>query len=119
MIDMLYVGEGNVVGFRISGRVEDADFDRVAALIEQTLDAHDQVRIYAEIESLDGISLDALWKDLQFSCKHIRDVEREAVVTDQQWLANLAGIGDRLFSGIEVRHFGHHQKDEARDWIME
>ena len=116
---MLYVGEGNVVGFRISGRIEDADFDRVAALIEQTLDAHDRVRVYAEIESLDGVSLDALWKDLRFSCKHIRDVEREAVVTDKQWLANLAQISDKLFSGLEVKHFGLDQKDEARDWILE
>jgi hypothetical protein len=118
MIDTIFLGDGNAVGFRISGRIEGSDFDRVAARIEQALGSHDQVRIYAEIESLDGMSLEVLWKDLQFSFKHIRDVEREAIVTNRDWLKNLAELGDKLFSGLEVRHFDLNQKDEARDWIQ-
>jgi hypothetical protein len=117
MIELLPMDREDVVGYRISGRIHRSDLDRVIGEIELLLKHHDKLRIYAEVESLDGITIPALIEDLRFGLQRLRRFEREAIVSDKKWLATLAGIGDKLFPSIEVRHFSWDQKIEALAWV--
>ena len=117
MIELVPMDREDVVGYRISGRVDRADLDPVVTELERLLKFHEKLRVYAEVDSFDGITLTALIEDLRFGLRHLRRFEREAIVSDKKCLANLAGISDKLFPSLEVRHFSWEEKIEALAWV--
>lgn len=106
-----------IIGLEIDGWIDRADLDSVVKLIEQRLDQEDKLRIYVKVNRWTGMSLSALIEDLKFSLKHVKDFEKEAIVSDQKWLEALAGLGNSLFSGIEVKHFTPNEQDQALEWV--
>ncbi|MFW6359834.1 MAG: STAS/SEC14 domain-containing protein, partial [Chroococcales cyanobacterium] len=100
MIELIPTGVDNIIGFTITGKISSSDFDSVLAAIEEKLKTHSKLRVYAEIQSFQGISFEALIKDIQFTFTHFRDFEKEAVVSQKQWLKQLANIGDKLFPSV-------------------
>jgi hypothetical protein len=119
MIEPIPLPADNVVGFRIDGKIVADDISRVVDVIERRLGRHSKLRVYAEVERLTGMSAGAFIKDIGFSLRHLKHFEREAIVSDTAWLKKLANIGDRMFPGIEVRHFSRSEKDDALEWIIE
>lgn len=117
MIELLAAGTDNVVGYRIRGKIDADDFDRIAAFIEQQLKTHDKLRVFAEIDSIEGMSLEAFLKDLKFSFKNYNRFEKAAVITNKDWLRKIVEIEDKLFPGIEMKFFPIAEKEEAMEWI--
>ena len=107
----------NVIGFRITEKIETEDLNKIVELIEEKLKQQDKLRIYAEVEDWTGMSLAAFVKDLKFSLQHFRDFEKEAIVSNSKWLKNLANITNSLFSSIEVKHFDSEDKELAWNFI--
>ena len=118
MIHIVPMPMVNVIGLRFSGTMQKADIDKAAKAIEENLALHAKVNIYAEIASFEGISLEALVADIKFAFPHLRDFEKQAVVSDKHWIENLVAIGHKLFPSTEVRHFTFDQKDEALRWVL-
>lgn len=119
MIEQIPLPIDNVVGFRINGKISADDVSRVTDVIEARLRRHPKLRVYAEVDRFSGMSMEAFFKDISFSLRHLRDFEREAIVSDAAWLRRLAGIGGKMFPGIEVRHFSTAEKDQALEWIID
>ena len=119
MIEPVPIPAGNVIGFRIEGKISGEDVSLITEEIEARLERYSKLRIYAEVDGLAGMTMKALFKDIAFSLRHFRDFEREAIVTDAAWLRQLALIGDRVVPGIEVRHFYKSERDDALQWIIE
>jgi len=118
MIKLMPMPVDNVIGMKISGKLEKADIDKMTKAIEEKLTVHGKINIYAEIESLEGISLDALVADVKFAFPHLRDFHKKAIVSEKHWIEKLVAIGDKLFPSAEVRHFSFAQKDEALRWVQ-
>ena len=118
MIQLMPMPLAHVVGIRISGKMEKTDIEQAAKAIEDKLTVHDKVSIYAEIESFDGISFEALVADIKFALPHLRDFDRQAIVSEKRWIERLVAIGDKLFPSAEVRHFSFDQKDIALRWVQ-
>lgn len=106
-----------IIGLDINGSIDAEDIDRVAELIEKRLKQGDKLRIYAEVNNWSGMSLGAFIKDLRFSLQHLKDFEKEAIVSDRKWLEALAAITNTLFSSIEVKHFTFDEREKALEWI--
>ena len=117
MIEIIPFEEGNIIGLRLNGRIEDEEFDEVTGKIEEMLKEHDKLRVYAEVEKIGGMSVNTLMKDIHFKLRHWRDFETEAVVSDKSWLESWVGIADKLFPHIEVKHFSFEEKDKAKEWL--
>ncbi len=106
-----------IVGLNIDGKIEAEDIDLVVKSIEHRLEKEEKLRIYAEVNNWAGMSLPAFIKDITFALKHFQDFEKEAIVSDRQWLESLANVGNTLFSSIEVKHFTFADKEKALEWI--
>lgn len=119
MIEPIPLPVDNVVGFRVDGKINAEDVSRITDVIEVRLERHPKLRVYAEVERFSGMSVEAFLKDITFSLRHIKHFEREAIVSDAAWLKRLADIGDRIFPGIQVRHFSISEKDDALKWIID
>ncbi len=120
MISILDLGL-NVIAYRVEGRVESADIDRVFEEIDVRLATGEKFRVYLEVPSISGISLDALLKDIRLGLQRLdvlRRIEKAALVTDNQWLRMAAKIDDRVLRGVHVRVFRMAQQVEARTWIQ-
>ena len=118
MIELIAVPADNVVGIRVAGKIEKADIERVMLAVEKKLASHAKLRIYVEIDRVQGISLEAFLKDLRFGLPHVRDFEKKAVVSDSKWLEIFVALGDKLFPSIEVRHFASTERAQALDWVQ-
>ena len=117
MLELIPFKEGNIIGFRLDGRIEDESFDEATAKMEEMLKEHDKLRVYAEIEEIGGMSVDTIMKDIHFKLKHFKDFEKEAIVTDKGWLEAWIKIADKLLPHIEVKHFSPDEKKEAKAWL--
>jgi hypothetical protein len=111
--------EGILV-IRPQGRLEVADFDKLAQEIDPNIEANG---------TLTGLLLDADsfpgWKDFaaliahfRFIRDHHRKIQKVAVVTDGSFLSVAPRFASH-FVQADVRHFSHAQRDEALTWLHE
>jgi hypothetical protein len=103
---------------RPQGRLEAADFERVASEVDPYVEANGK---------LHGILLDAAafpgWKDFaaliahfKFVRNHHKTVEKVAVVSDSSFLSIAPKVATH-FVKADVRHFPQAQRDEALAWL--
>ena len=119
MIEIIPIDSENVVGIRITGKIEKVDMEKVTGVLDEKFQSHKKLRIYVELDSFDGISLEALITDLKLGFSHIKEFEKKAVVSDKTWVAKLADWGGRLIPSMEVKHFTWEQKAQALTWVQE
>lgn len=117
MIEPIPFEADHVFAVRVSGRVEDAEFDALADDVERRLQRHPKLSVYVELEHFEGMSAHALLKDLRLGFGHLDRFDREAVVTDAGWARTLAKVAGPLVPGVEVKVFDEDQKDAAQRWV--
>jgi len=117
MIETIPFEADNVVGFRITGKLRGETLDAISASLDDKLRRHAKVRIYAEMPRFEGMTPEAVFDDLRMALHHWRDIEREAVVTDEAWIRKITPLGAALAPGIEVRAFATADREAARAWI--
>ena len=119
MLEIIPFEEGNVIGLRLDGRIEDQELDQVTEQIEDMLKDHDKLRIYLEFEEFGTMSVNTFMKNLHLKLTHWHYFEKEAVVSDKGWLESWIEIADKLFPYIEVKHFSMDEKKEAKEWLRQ
>ncbi|MHC4410540.1 MAG: SpoIIAA family protein [Planctomycetota bacterium] len=117
MLEIIDIGAENVLACRIDGKIELDDIERVKTRVEEILADHEKVRVYAEVESFDGISFSALWEDLKMGFGNLKKFSHKAVVSDKRWMANMAKVADKIFPFIELKQFPTEERDAAIEWI--
>jgi len=50
MLEIIPFEEGNIIGFRLNGKMEDNEFDELISRMEGVLKEHKKLRVYAEME---------------------------------------------------------------------
>lgn len=118
MLTMTQVEGGNILEFTLDGGMTREEFDRIAAKIEDMLKVHRQIRLVEVIKRMGAIEPSALWEDLKFGPRHLKDFSHVAVVADQKWIEWMAKIGQAMIPA-EVRTFHLEQLEEARNWIRQ
>ncbi|MEZ5826979.1 MAG: STAS/SEC14 domain-containing protein [Hyphomicrobiales bacterium] len=105
------------VEIRLSGRVSTEEFDKVAAKLEAFINRHGEIRVLEVVDDFEGMDAAALWHDVKFSFRHLKNFNRIAVVSSPQ-IRNLWSSLVSPFIDCEVEHFAPDQIEEARDWLM-
>jgi intergrase/recombinase len=119
MIDIISTNTDNVIGCKIDGKINREDIEKLANYIEDKLLKNKNLRVYVEVAKLEGISLEALFKNLRLGIKHFNDFDKKAVVTDTKWMKKVAAVADKIFPNIEVRCFSFEEKQKALEWAKE
>ncbi len=118
MIELHEVPGTNVLELSIDGRIGAAEFDDLIARMEAAITRHGKIRVLELVRSLGGIPPSKWWEDVKFGFKHMRDIERAAIVADPKWIEVFANLMNPFFSA-EVRYFKTNKIDEARQWLAE
>lgn len=121
MLDIL-PSPDHVAAYRISGKLDGEDFDRMKADLDARLERHDKIGAMVDLTDWDGFTLEALGKDLALGAAYIRKLPRfprEAIVTDSEALVGFYRTIRPLVPYVEVRTFTSRDRASAMDWAAD
>jgi hypothetical protein len=112
----------HLVAMRLSGGLTASDVTQAYKVMEDALKENERISFFAEVDPSMKFTFEGLIKDLfagvgQWS--KLKHYYRAAVVTDKGWMAALARVEGLVFSSIDVRVFGHDERDKAFAWASE
>ena len=118
MIEILKESSGRVVGFSLSGKLHDEDYKTFVPQMERVIEREGKVRLLAHFHDFHGWDLHAAWDDMAFGAKHLRDIEKVALVGDRKWEEWMARIC-KPFTRAAVKYFDAGELDKAWAWLRE
>lgn len=118
MIEQLPSPTKDVLGFKLSGKLHDADYKTFVPAIDAALAQGGKVRLLAQFHDFHGWDAHALWDDIQFSTTHCTKIERIALVGDKKWEQWMATVC-KPFTMAKVQYFDAAQIDDAWKWLSE
>jgi hypothetical protein len=109
----------NVVGFRASGAVSGDDYKTVVVpAIEAASKASKTLRLLYVIPSdCIGFSAESMWEDTKVVVEHVTELEKFALVSDQEWLRDATRLLERLVPG-ELKAFPMEEEASAGAWVV-
>ena len=116
MIELIVSPTPRVVAFRVTGKIDHADFDAILPVMEQAAADHETISLYVELDEWRGMTAKALLEDLKIGVSMTRSIQREAIVTNQKLLKTWTGIAGKLWPGVEARAFSPVDKEAAMTW---
>lgn len=108
-----------IVSLKFNDVLDREDYELFVPQLDNLFrDGDDKVRFMVELEEFRGLTLGAMWEEAKFSFKHLRDIDRIAVVGESRTERILTEIA-KPFTGAEVRFFNTGEKDNAYAWLRE
>lgn len=118
MIEQLTGLPDKVIGFKMSGKLHDADYKTFVPLVDEAIAKHGKVRVLAEFHDFHGWDAHALWDDIKFSTTHCTKIERIALVGEKKWEEWMAKVC-KPFTMAKIEYFDVAQLDKAKNWLAE
>lgn len=123
MIETVPFEDDRILGMRIGGKVSAADLEPVLARLDVLLAGQEPLRAYVEVADVEGVSTDALIRDVQYGLAHFKSLltrfEKVAVVTDKGWVKRLSQLENLLMPGTDQRVFAFADIIEAQAWVRQ
>jgi hypothetical protein len=117
MLQLLQPTTDNVVSITASGTVTAEDYESVLIpAIEETLKAHDKVRVLFQFEPNTGFMAGAVWDDTKFGLSRYFAFEKFALVSDTEWINNTVRVLGFMMP-CPVQRFAIADLDAARAWV--
>ena len=110
--------DGLVLVVHVSGKLEKADYAHCVPEFERLVRQHGPLRVLFDMTGFHGWDAGALWEDIKFDLRHFADIERLAMVGEQQWQQGMATFC-KPFTKATIRYFEHADAAEARTWPTE
>jgi hypothetical protein len=120
MVEFELLKADGVLVLRPQGRLEAADFERVAKTVDPYIEANGKLHgLLLDAEAFPGWrDFAALIAHFKFVRDHHRKIEKVAVVSDSSFLSVAPKFATH-FVKADVRHFPHSQRDGALAWLRE
>ncbi|WP_243048616.1 STAS/SEC14 domain-containing protein [Dyella sp. RRB7] len=120
MIEQIEGLPAGTLGFRASGQVTAADYERVLVPdIEAAFVVYRKLRLLYHLgPDFTGFDPGAMWDDAMLGFRHFSGWDRVALVTDVQWL-RIAATAMGFAVPAEFRLFRNAELVKAIDWIRE
>lgn len=116
MIEQLPQSTARILGFKMSGKLHDAEYKLFVPILETAIKAEGKVRLLAQFEDFHG-SLHAMWDDTKFATQHCRDVERVALVGEQ--MGGMDGESLQAIHPCQAPVFDIADIESAWQWLSE
>jgi hypothetical protein len=118
MIEQLKSNSPNILGFKLEGKLHDADYQTFVPAIDAALAQHGKVRLLAQFHDFRGWDLHALWDDIKFSTTHCTKIDRIALVGDKTWEKWMAKVC-KPFTMAKIQYFDAADIQKAWQWLAE
>jgi len=112
---------GDVIAATVSDKVTGADLAAMMDRLEQAMDRHEVVHVFAETRSIDGIEVSGLGSHIARAMPlfgKLRRFGRVAVVADQAWVRAGSRVESALLPFVGYRVFKPEQREQALAWVL-
>lgn len=117
-IHMNQLSDGKSLYVTVTGKLEEADYERFVPEVERLIESHEKISLVVEFKDFTGWTSGALWEDIKFDVKHFNDIERLAMIGEKHWHEWMAKFC-KPFTTAKIRYFSPENKAEAVDWVQE
>jgi len=118
MIEQLPESSEKTLGFKMSGKLHDEDYQKFVPIIDAAVAKHGKVRLLAQFHDFHGWDLHALWDDIKFATTHCTKIDRIALVGEKTWEKWMAKVC-KPFTMAKVRYFDASDAEAAWAWLGE
>jgi len=112
MLQKLKQSSGKIVGFKLSGNLTDGEFRAFVTDVEKVVADEGRIRLFLTMDYPQKLELKAVWDDVIFWIRHIKDIERLAIVGQKEW-EKWIELFERPFIRTEVRYYSKSHLQEA------
>lgn len=119
MIEKLPESSGNILGFRLGGKLSEADYqDLLVPEMERAMKEYPKIRVVWIMEGFEGWTVGGAWEDFLLGLK-FSTVEKMATVIDESWdeWMTLLFKTFTTLTRTELRFFKKERLAEAWEWI--
>lgn len=108
----------DVIAFEVNGKISSDDMGLLISTFDESLRAHERLRVLVRVLGFDGVSLGALRREGLWSVKMrgLKQVERYALVGGPDWMETVAKWFAPL-ARVETRHFDLSEEERAWAWL--
>lgn len=118
-LTILDQSQDNVLGVRLQGKLRSEDLRTLSQELQARGALYGRLRVLLELKTIKGISPAELWEEMRLGSPQLQDVERLALVCDDEdykhWLLALTSS---LIEG-EVQYFEPLELRTAWEWVKE
>jgi hypothetical protein len=118
MITPLPQSTDRLLGFKLSGKLHDDDYQQFVPVVEAAIRKSGKVRLLAQFTDFEGWDLHAVWDDTKFATQHCSDVEKIALVGDRAWEKWMAVVC-KPFTLAKLEYFDDTDLERAWQWLAE
>ena len=116
MIEQLPRESTKALGFKLSGKLHDADYKTFVPLVDKAIAEQGKVRMLAWFHDFHGWDVHALWDDIKFSTTHCTKIERIALVGEKKWEEWMSKVC-KPFTMAQIKYFGAAEIESAWQWL--
>lgn len=119
MLERLAAPDG-VMAVRVTGQVSEADVAAAIGWMDEALNSHDKVHVFAETEGLTGADPSAIVHGLANGAHlltRLRRFGRVAVVSEQRWVRAMSRLESAVLPGISYQVFDTPGRKAAFAWV--
>ena len=116
MHELLDFPDPNLFGVELSGTLTKEDHDVLASELRNHLEQHTTTRALFVMDDVNDWEPDERWKDLAFDIRHLRDLDKVAIVGDDLWETWLEKV-ELLFPMSTIQTYAAEDREEAVEWL--
>ncbi len=119
MIEKLPESTDTALGFKLSGKLHDADYQTFVPQVDEAIAKHGgKIRLLAFFHDFHGWDMHALWDDVKFSTTHCTKIDRIALVGEKKWEEYMAKVC-KPFTMAKIQYFDAAKIADAWAWVNE
>jgi hypothetical protein len=107
---------GNVLGFKVAGKVTKADYEVLVPAVEGAVRDSGDVRLLLDLTAMKTEAAEAWGADLKFGHEFHKKITRMAIVGDKKWEAWLTKLAQPFYA-VEAEFFPSDQAESAWAWL--
>jgi hypothetical protein len=118
MIETLPSTSPQVLSFKLSGKLHDADYKTFVPAVDAAIAQQGKVRLLVQLHDFHGWDAKALWDDIKFSTTHCTKIDRIAMVGEKKWQEWMAKVC-KPFTMAKIEYFDASRIEDAKTWLSE
>ena len=118
MIEILTGLPAHTIGFKLSGKLHDEDYEKFVPLVDAEFAKEGKVNVLAQFHDFHGWDMHALCDDIKFSTTHCSKIRRIALVGETAWQKWMAVVC-KPFTMAKIRYFDAADVESAKAWCAE
>ena len=118
MIEQLNGLPAHSIGFKMSGKLHDADYKTFVPLVDAEIAKEGKINVLDQFHDFRGWDAKALWDDIKFSTTHCTKIKRVALVGEKSWEKWMAAVC-KPFTMAKIRYFDVTEIEAAKAWLGE